>query len=137
MQFSDFFNASDGLVTTVKIVFFRMLPRAAQIQKVMVEINHGHLKKYGRLTGLQIDPANQTISADLELKGEKEGVRIILSNYRLAHEAGKNPVLELGAIEVSREWLNTLFQHLVKTNVIPGQVEIKNQLHQTVVKTLL
>ena len=90
MQFSDFFNPGGGLGDTVKIVFFRMLPRGAQIEKVRAEINHGFLKKYGKLTRLEIDRENKTIRADLDLNGEKEGVRITLSNYRLIQEAGKN-----------------------------------------------
>ena len=136
MQFSDFFNVGGDLMDTVKIVFFRMLPRGAQIQKVMAELNRGILKKYGKMTGLEIDKENRIISADLELKGEKEGVRITLKNYRLIQE-GENPVFEPGKIEVSREWLDAVLKSLVKTNVIPGRMEVKNLLHQTVVKSLL
>ena len=120
----------------VKIVLFRMLPRGAQIEKVRAEINNGLLKKYGKITKLVIDKANQTISADLDLKGESEGVQITLKNYRLLEE-GENPVFEPGTIEVSREWLDALLKYLVKTNVIPEHIEIKNQLHQIVVKSLL
>jgi len=137
MNFSDFFNVGGGLMDTVKIVLFKMLPRGAQIQKVRAEINGGLLKKYGQMTGLEIDKENKTISANLDLKGEKEGVRIKLSNYRLVQEDGKNPVVELGAIEVSREWLDTLLKTLVKKSAIPEHVEIKNLLHQTVVKSIL
>jgi hypothetical protein len=74
---------------------------------------------------------------DLDLKGEKAGVQIKLSNYRLIQEAGKNPVFEPGTIEVSREWLNMLVQALLKKSVIPERMEIKNLLHQTVVKAIL
>ena len=138
MQFSDFFNnASDGLVETVKIVLFRMLPRGSQIEKVRAEINNGFLKKYGKVTKLEIDKENKTINADFDLKGEKEGVRITLSNYRLTQEDGKNPLFEPGTIEVSREWLNALLKTLVKTRVIPERMEVKNLLHQTVVKSIL
>jgi len=137
MQFSDFFNAGSGLVDTVKIVLFRMLPRGAQIEKVRAEINSVLLKKYGKMTRLEIDKQNKTISADLDLKGEKEVVQIKLSNYRLIQEEGKNPLFEAGTIEVSREWLNALLQTLVKTSVIPEQIEVKNLLHQTVVKSVL
>jgi hypothetical protein len=137
MQFSDFFNVGGDLMDTVKIVFFRMLPRGAQIQKVRAELNSGLLKKYGKMTGLEIDKENRIISADLELKGEKESVRIRLSNYRLIQEAGKNPVFEPGTIEASREWLDALLKMLVKKSVIPERMEIKNLLHQTVVKSIL
>ena len=117
--------------------FFRMLPRRAQIEKVRVEINNGLLKKYGKLTKLEVDKESKTINADLDLKGEKEGVRITLSNYRLIQEEGKNPVFELGAIGVSREWLDALLKTLVKTSVMPGRMEVKNLFHQAVVKSLL
>ena len=65
MQFSDFFNAGTGLADTVKIVFFRMLPRGAQIEKVRTEINGDPLKKYGKMTKLEIDKETKTIIADL------------------------------------------------------------------------
>jgi hypothetical protein len=138
MQFRDFFNtASSGLADTVKIVFFKMLPRGAQIEKVRAEINRGLLKKYGRMTRLEIDKQNQTISAELDLKGEKESVRIKFSNYRLHQAAGKNPCFEPGCIEASREWLDALLKTLSTSGVIPGRLEIKNPLHQVVVQSLL
>ena len=137
MQFSDFLNAGSGLMDTVQMVLFRMLPRGAQIEKVRTEINHGLLKKYGKMTGLEIDKENRIISADLELKGESEGVRITLSNYRLIQEDVKNPLFELGTIEVSREWLDAVLKTLVKTGVIPERMEVKNALHQTVVESIL
>jgi len=137
MQFSDFFNAGNGLMDTVKTVLFRMLPRRAQIEKVRVEINNGLLKRYGKMTRLEIDKENKVISTDLELKGENLSIQMKLSNYRLIQEEGKNPLFEAGTIEASREWLNTLLQTLVKTGVIPERIEIKNPLQQTVVKSLL
>ena len=137
MQFSDFLNAGSGLVDTMKIVLFRMLPRGAQIEKVRLEINSGLLKKYGKMTKLQIDNKNRTIKAELDLKGEQERVQITLSNYRLIQEADRNPMLEPGTIEVSREWLNALFATFAKTSIIPERIEVKNLLHQTVVKSLL
>ena len=137
MQFSDFFNAGSGLVDTVKIVVFRMLPRGAQIEKVRAEINNGFLKKYGKMTKLEIDKENKSISADFDLKGEIECVRITLSNYRLIQEEGKNPLFEPGQIEVSREWLNALLKTLLKTSVIPERMEVNNLLHQAVVKSIL
>jgi hypothetical protein len=137
MQFSDFLNAGCDLAGTVKIVFFRMLPRGAQIEKVRAEINSGLLKKYGKLTRLEIDKENKTINAGLDLKGEREDIQITLSNYRLIQEEGRNPVFEPGTIEVSREWLNAVISALVKQGVIPGQMELKNPLHQAVVKSIL
>ena len=89
------------------------------------------------MTKLKMDKENNAISADLDLKGETECVRIKLSNYRLIQEEGKNPVFEPGSINVSREWLDALLKTLVKTNAIPERMEVKNLLHQTVVKAIL
>ena len=138
MQFLDFFNnAGSGLIDTVQIVLFRMLPRGAQIEKVRAEINRSLLKKYGQMTKLEIDKQSTVININLDLKGEKEIVKIKLSNYRFIQEEGKNPIIELGTIEVSREWLNALLINFVKTGVIPRQIEVKNPLHQAVVKSIL
>ena len=137
MQFSDFFNLGSGLTDTVKIIFFRMLPRGAQIEKVRAEINSGLLKKYGKMTKLEIDKEKMIISADLVLKGETDCVRIKLSNYRLIQEDSENPVFELGSIDVSREWLDALLKTLINESVIPERTELKNQLHQAVVKSIL
>ena len=101
------------------------------------EINSRLLKKYGRMTKLEVDKESKTIEAYLDLKGEKEGIRIRLSNYRLIQEEGKNPLFETGTIEVSREWLDALLKTLVKTGVIPERMEVKKLLHQAVIKTLL
>jgi hypothetical protein len=136
MQLNDFLNVS-AWGDSVRKVLFGMLPQRAQIEKVRTEINHGLLKKYGRMTKLEVDKESKTINADLDLKGEKEGIRISLSNYRLLQDAGKNPVLEFGAIGASREWLDVLLKTLVQTSVIPERMEVKNLLHQTVVKSLL
>lgn len=137
MQLSDFFNAGNGLVDTMKVVLFKMLPREAQIQKVRLEINNGLLKNYGKLTKLGIDKEKRTISAELDLKGEKESIRITIASYQLHQTEGENPRFQPGTIEVSREWLNALLKTLVKTSVIPEQIEVKNPLHQTVVKSIL
>ena len=138
MQFVDFFNnAGSGLIDTVQIVLFRMLPRGAQIEKVRAEINRSLLKKYGQMTKLEIDKQSTVININLDLKGENEAVKVKLSNYRFIQEEGKNPIIELGTIEVSREWLDALLINLVKTGVIPRQIEVKNPLHQAVVKTIL
>ena len=89
------------------------------------------------MTTLEIDKESKTINAVLDLKGEKESVQIKVSNYLLIQEQGKNSWFEPGTIEVSREWLDALLKTLVQTNVIPERMEVKNPLHQAVVKAIL
>ncbi len=138
MQFNDLIpRAGSGWVDSVKIVLFKMLPRAAQIQKVRAEVNRDLLKKYGKLISLEIDKDNKTIKADFALKGEKECIQITLSNYQFHQEEDQYPHFEPGTIEVSREWIEVALKTLVQKNVIPERIELKNQLHQAVFKALL
>ena len=74
------------------------------------------------MSKLEIDKTNKTVNADLDLKGEQEGIRITFSNHRLIQEKDKNPLFEPGTIEISREWLNVLFKALVKMSVIPERM---------------
>jgi len=137
MQISDFSKSGSGLMDTVQMVFFKMLPRGAQIEKVRAEINRSLLKPYGKISRLEIDRTKKIIRAELELKGETEPVRITVSNYRLIQEDGKNPLFETGLIEASREWLDALLKTLASRRFVPERMEIKNPLHQTVLKAIL
>jgi hypothetical protein len=138
MQAIDLFSdAGSKFFEAVKITFFRMLPRGAQIDKVRREINTGPLRHYGKMTKLEIDRDNKTISLDLDLKGEKESVQIKVSNYRLHHADGQNPVFEPGTVEASREWINTLIKELVTSKVLPERIEVKNAFQLAVVKAIL
>lgn len=137
MQLSDFSKAGSGLLDAAQMIFFRMLPREAQIEKVRAEINRSLLKPYGKITRLEIDITGKIIRAELELKGETEAVWITVSNYRLIQEEGKTPLFEPGTIGVSREWLHSLLKTLAARRSWPGQMEVKNPLHQTILKSIL
>jgi hypothetical protein len=65
------------------------------------------LKPYGSMTKLEIDTVNKTVNLDLELKGEGEPIRVIVSNYKLV-ESGNCTFIELGDITASREWMNVV-----------------------------
>jgi hypothetical protein len=65
------------------------------------------IKPYGAMTKLEIDTANKTVNLVLELKGETQPIRVIVSNYRLV-DSGKCTFFELGEITASREWINAL-----------------------------
>jgi len=138
MQAIDLFSDAGGkLFESVKIAFFRLLPRGAQIDRVKAEINRGPLRQYGKMTRLEIDKDSKTISLNLDLKGEREGIQIRVSNYQLHQADGQNPLFEPGTIEVSREWLNTLLKTLVKSNVLPERIEVKDPFQLAVVKSIL
>jgi hypothetical protein len=132
-----FRNAGRKLLETAKITLFRILPREAQIRQVSGEINNGVLKEYGTMTKLEIDNGKRTINFELDLKGEKEAIQIRLSNYLLIQEEGKNPIIVANNIDISREWLNVLVNTLVKENVIPVRIEVKDPLQQAVIRSIL
>ena len=59
------------------------------------------------MTKLEIDTTNKTVNIDLELKGETESIRVIVSNYKLV-ESGNCTFIEVGDITASREWMNVV-----------------------------
>jgi len=65
------------------------------------------VKPYGSMTKLEIDTVNKTVNLDLELKGEAEPIRVIVSNYKLV-ESGNCTFIEVGDITASREWMNVV-----------------------------
>lgn len=138
MQAIDLFrDAGSKLFDAFKITFFRLLPRGAQISRVRLEINNGPLRRYGKMTRLEIDKEQKRISMDLDLKGEKEAIQIKISTYRLLPTDTQNQIFEPGTVEVSREWLNALLKSLVKSQILPERIEVKDPFQLAVLKSLL
>ena len=82
-------------------------------------LNSTWLQPYGTLTELDIDSAKRTLAFTLELKGESEPIQIRIKHYELI-ERGDETYLELGEIETSREWVNTLLRdHLTEKVIKP------------------
>lgn len=75
-------------------------------------INH-IIKPYGHMTTIQIDSAAKSIHIELDLHGEPAPLRIDVKSYTLSAVAGET-FIELGEIETSREWINTLLGNFIK-----------------------
>jgi len=79
-------------------------------------LNSRFLKGIGKLTNLDVDPANHTINADIELISEGEPLNL-KAEYTIT-EAGTNGFcLTLTSFESSRQWLNKAVHRLI---VKPG-----------------
>ena len=87
-------------------------------------LNSTWLEPYGSLTELDIDNARQTLTLTLELKGESQPLTIRIKHYELI-ERDNETFVELGEIETSREWVNTLLRDHLNEKVI------KPRLRQT------
>ncbi|MGZ4960952.1 MAG: hypothetical protein ACXWKG_20150 [Limisphaerales bacterium] len=89
------------------------------------------IQKYGLMTNLQIDSANNTIHFELLLKGEQTPVTGS-AKYQVTSN-GEKKLLEFSEIQTSREWINLLMQDFLKTR----SVELPEGLPTTIAKLLL
>ncbi len=80
-------------------------------------LNSTWLQPYGTLTELAIDTESRSLSLTLELKGENAALQIRVKHYELIERDGET-FLELGEIETSREWVNTLLREHLQEKVI-------------------
>jgi hypothetical protein len=90
-KFLSFMGAKDWLVEKAAVVM----------------INQAVLKPYGTLTALKLDTTARTITAELQLNGETEPVRIEIHEYELIEEEGA-AFLVIKSLSTSRSWLTRL-----------------------------
>jgi hypothetical protein len=82
-------------------------------------LNSSYLQPYGSLTQLDIDSNKKTLFLALELKGESQPIEIRVNHYELV-ERNSDTFIELGEVETSREWVNTLLrEHLLDKVIRP------------------
>jgi hypothetical protein len=93
----------------------RSLNRLTDSQGVRLYINHQYAR-YGTMTELKIDDQQKSIDATLQLRGEKEPIHLHIANYTLNADAN---TLTIAGIHVSREWMNTLANEMLKDKPFP------------------
>ena len=98
--------------------FFKKFASSAARQT----LNSTWLQPYGNLTELEIDAENKTLALTLELKGESQPLQIRIKHYELV-DRGDETYLELGEIETSREWVNTLLRDHLTEKVIKPRLQ--------------
>jgi hypothetical protein len=98
--------------------FFKKFASSAARQT----LNSTWLQPYGNLTELEIDAENKTLALTLELKGESQPLQIRIKHYELV-DRGDETYLELGEIETSREWVNTLLREHLNEKIIKPRLQ--------------
>lgn len=93
---------------------------------VKLWFNQTH-KRYGQMTTIQIDSTAKSIHVELELRGESSPIQIDVKSYELSAESGET-FIELGDIEISREWINQLISDYLppekKCFKVPGALKV-------------
>jgi len=77
------------------------------ISKVLQSFANFTINDYGKTIDFVVDSKNRTIFLKVLLKGEKEALKITVSNYGIVTE-GKNAYFKFNSIRTSREWINIL-----------------------------
>ena len=70
-------------------------------------LNGSALQRYGQVTALRLDSQEKSLEITLELKGEREPLKIKLEGYELVQELAVS-YLVVRRIATSREWLTGL-----------------------------
>ncbi len=97
-------------------------------------LNSSYLQPYGTLTKLEVDSHNKSLFLILDLKGESQLIEIRVKHYQLVDRNG-DTFLEVGEIETSREWVNTLLrEHLLEKVIRP---KLRETPLPSIVKMLL
>ena len=65
------------------------------------------------MLNLKLDSKNKTIEFEVELKGEKEPLKVYVNEYVVSEEDGKY-YLYAKDIKTSREWINIVAENYLK-----------------------
>lgn len=83
-------------------------------------------KSLGQMTHIKIDSQAKRIDVELALKGETTPIQIQVKSYDLTSEGGET-FIQIGEIETSREWINSLINDYLKPDQrrfkVPGAVK--------------
>ena len=96
---------------------FRNLKEAA-LEKAVVAFARSKFERYGELRSIKIDTADQSLSAEVLLKGEPEPVTISHAKYRIESK-GEQKVLIISDVRISKEWAQNLLEDRFQEITIP------------------
>lgn len=96
----------------------------AAVEHAALPFINARLAPLGVLRRLRIDSQAKTITAELDLKGEQEPIRVCVRDYRLTQEGDKT-YLQAGRVEVSREWLSVLAAQLIPSQRLEVPAALK------------
>lgn len=93
--------------------------------------NH-YLERYGHMKKILIDSERKTITLELDLKGEREPILVVVEEYDLLTEDGSAFLVPL-RVTTSREWMTVLAQNLVVGRRLP----LPDKLPENVLRLIL
>ena len=70
------------------------------------------VERYGKLTDLHIHSSEKSISAEIQLEGEVEPIRIDIGKYRIV-KSGEGYALVTESVTASRGWVKNLLEDLL------------------------
>lgn len=82
---------------------------------------------YGKLIDLAVNSKDKTILLNVLLKGEKEVLNIIFSNYSIITER-KNSYLQFDKISTSREWINVFCDKKLSEILRENKIQIPSYI---------
>jgi len=89
-------------------------------------VNH-YLGRYGSMKKIIIDSDRKAITLELELKGEREPILVVVEEYEIVSQGGST-YLVAGRISTSREWLTVLAESLLQGRKLPLPDKIPDNL---------
>jgi len=87
------------------------------LSKSLATLINFKIKEYGEMLKLNLDSKNKIIDFEIMLKGEKEPLKVFVSNYAINEENGKY-YLYAEDIKTSREWINIVIENYLTAQKI-------------------
>ena len=83
-----------------------------------------YLERYGAMLNFSVDSEKKILQLEMLLKGESEPIQLTLSDYEIVQPAGEAPVLRVGQVAASREWVEVALREFVrdKSFALPAKV---------------
>ena len=98
---------------------------------LLKNVANSFISEFGTLDQINVDSNNKSIYLSVNLKGEKESIKIEITDYRVV-KSEHNNFIQLQNIKTSREWLNIALSKYY----LDRQIEIPSQFI-SIVKFLL
>ncbi|MBW2619811.1 MAG: hypothetical protein JRC56_00565 [Deltaproteobacteria bacterium] len=93
------------------------------ISKVLQSFANFTINDYGKIIDFIVDSKDKTIFLKVLLKGEKEVLKITVSNCGIVTE-GKNTYFKFDTIRTSKEWINILCNKKLSDIVRENKIQI-------------
>ncbi|MBN2413415.1 hypothetical protein JXQ31_17185 [candidate division KSB1 bacterium] len=77
------------------------------------QIINDKIKSFGLVENLQLNSGQKRLEMTLQLRGETEPLRVMVTNFELV-KSGDSTVVLIKELQTSKEWVNTLWSERIK-----------------------